>query len=344
MPPLAKQRVKRVHRAHDDQAHADVQRQDEAGGEDGAGRAQRDAAFDVVGAGVEGIALEGGIGHQGQEGDPAEGAVGEEALGLLEAEGVEVEDQARTHHRAAAEAAAGAEMAVQDDVHAIEQDHRHQNLGGQLQDGVVLGLVVTVVPLGLQHGGRGLLAGSMVAQLEQQQHAACRHEQHRRFAEGIEGTVVQNHAGHKVDGAGFLDALFDVALRNFIIIGIVRLAEGGQGHHGAHQEEDDEAQNQHRREAVQPVDELDALVQRPFVNARIVGPLLLHQGGSMVVGALFRAGVDFAARLLRRGLVHALFNLAVQHALVAGFPVDKALPQRGAGIISGHSARPPSGV
>ena len=30
--------------------------------------------------------------------------------------------------------------------------------------------------------------------------------------------------------------------------------------------------------------------------------------------------------------------------MTTGFPVDKALPQRGAGIISGHSARPPSGV
>ena len=203
---------------------------------------------------------------------------------------------------------------------------------------------MAVVPFGLQHGGRGLLVGGVVAELEQQQHAARRHEQHRRFTEGIKGAVVQNHAGHKVDGAGFLDALFNVALGNFIIIGIVRLAEGGQGHHGAHQEEDDEAQNQHRREAVQPVDELDALVQRPFVNARIVGPLLLHQGGSMVVGALFRAGVDFAARLMRRGLVHALFDFAIQHAVIASFPVDEALPQRGAGIISGHAARPPSGA
>ena len=204
--------------------------------------------------------------------------------------------------------------------------------------------MVTVVPLGLQHGGRGLLAGSMVAQLEQQQHAACRHEQHRRFAEGIEGAVVQNHAGHKVDGAGLLDALFDVALRNFIIIGIVRLAEGGQGHHRTHEEEDDEAQNQHRREAIEPVDELDPPMARPFMHARVVGALLLHQRGAMVVGALFRAGVDFAARLMRRGLVHALFDFAIQHAVIASFPVDEALPQRGAGIISGHSARPPSGA
>ena len=45
---------------------------------------------------------------EGQEGDPAEGAVGEEALCLLEAEGVELEEQARAHHLAAAEAAAGA--------------------------------------------------------------------------------------------------------------------------------------------------------------------------------------------------------------------------------------------
>ena len=47
-------------------------------------------------------------------------------------------------------AAAGRDVPVHDDINAKQHDHRHEELGGELENLVVLGLVEAIVILGFQ--------------------------------------------------------------------------------------------------------------------------------------------------------------------------------------------------
>ena len=134
-----------------------------------------------------------------------------------------------------------------------------------LEDQVVLGLVHAVIALRLQLGGGGLAVGAG-GDPQQDQHRDSRDEQHVGFAQGVEGTVVQDHTGDDVDCAGLLHALFDVAGGDLVVGGIVGGAVGRELRCGGDQQHDDAHADDHGGNAIHPGGNALALIGGPGMH------------------------------------------------------------------------------
>ena len=189
---------------------------------------------------------------------------------------------------------------------------------------------MAVVPLGFEHGLGGAFILAVLAQLEQNQHAARRYEQHRGFTEGIKGAVIQNHAGHEVDRAGFLNALFNVTLGNLIVVGIIRRAKGRQLNHGAHQEGHHAQKHHHGRRAVGHLESPGAAGHAPLVQAAELLRFLLHQGVAQIILLGLVGGEGLGAHLalpVIAGAGDGLHDLAVQRRILIVQPAVKIIFQ-----------------
>ena len=144
-----------------------------------------------------------------------------------------------------------------------------------LKDDVVLGLIHTVIGFHSQLFCADTAIG-ITADSQQNQHRAGGNEQHVAFAQGIEGTVVQNHAGHNVHNAGLFLTFFDVPLTDLVVNRVVSIAEGGQmGGRGKKQRNDGNADN-HRKQTVQHTGGLLTVGGSPLMSLGIHG-LLFRQ-------------------------------------------------------------------
>ena len=154
-------------------------------------------------------------------------------------------------------------MAVEQDVNAEHQDHRDQELTHGGHNGV-RGIVHHV---GLPEPA--LFAGAV----QQDGHGTHGGEQHKGLAQGIEGAVVQDHAGHGVHRAGLLRALLHIAPGHLVDGGGGVGAVGGQ----VRCRQQHEGRQHHAQKAcqhvVQPQGPVDSLLhQRPVpVGGRMSG-------------------------------------------------------------------------
>ena len=196
-------------------------------------------------------------------------------------------------------------MSVQNDVHAEHENQRHKKIRRVLQDGVVLRLIHAVVGFGFQLFGGGL-AVLAAGYAQQNQHRAGGNEQHVRFAQSVKCAVVQNHARNDVDRAGFLHALLDIALADFVVDRVVGIAERRQVAGRLQQHPDDGKAHNHRQQTVQPRQQLLAARVRPLMVA-LVQRLVLVQALLTVLLEFRFAG----KRVLRVGQ-HVLFTAFVQ--------------------------------
>ena len=317
---------------------SDVQRQDETCGEDVAGNTGRDNAVQMVGAGEEGIGFRQAVKHQRTESDHREDAEIHDFAGGLETESVQIQDHAGTDDGPAGEAAAGGEVTVEDDVNAEEQNDGHQQSCAALEDHVVLGFVMAVVRFGCDQFFRRN-AGLVMVNAQQRQNRTGSDKQYGAFAQRIKGTIIQNHAGNDVDGAGFCHTLFNVAGGNFIV---------DRGHGiavGRHVQYHDEHENGYcnayadTKQSVKPGGHLGAARHAPamdffiygmfFLNCSIMTVFLAHLPG--IVGSFF-----IFLRLLVTAFGKVLFHGVIQHGNVFQ-PCGKPLLQ--GGFIAVHLCR-----
>ena len=154
----------------------------------------------VIGAGIEGVALGQAVKAQGAQHHRLEPPGPQHGRGRRIAPHHGKQHQPRCQNGTAGEAAAGGQVAVEKNIDAEHQDHRNEKLAHGGHDGV-RGIVHHV---GLEKPAP--FAGAV----EQDGHGAHGGEQHKGFAQGIEGTVVQDHAGHGVYRAGLLGALVSI--------------------------------------------------------------------------------------------------------------------------------------
>ncbi len=70
------------------------------------------------------------------------------------------------------------------------------------------------------------------------------------FAEGIKSSVIKDHTGNYVDGACFFKTFLDVALGNFVVVGLVYLPCGG---HVGNREDHYDRQENRKKERGDPV-------------------------------------------------------------------------------------------
>ena len=169
-------------------------------------------------------------------------------------------------------------MAVEKNIDAEHQDHRNEKLAHGGHDGV-RGIVHHV---GLEKPAP--FAGAV----EQDGHGAHGGEQHKGFAQGIEGTVVQDHARHGVHRAGLLRALLHIAPGHLVDGGGGVGAVGGQvRRRQQHQDRQHPAQKS-RQNVIQPQGAVDAQVEQAHIPP----------GGGAAVVVLRRALGGFLLKLL----------------------------------------------
>ena len=151
-------------------------------------------------------------------------------------------------------------------------------------------------------------------QTEQEKHHHRRRKEHRGFAQRIKRAVIQNHAGHDVDRARLLQALFDVAGGNLVVDRMIRAAEAGQIHHREHQQRNHRHADEHAQRAIHAARNPAHVAAVPLVQTGgdflFLLPLALqaHAAGDILFG-LVRLG---------RGLLRA-HHVALQRVV---FKVD----------------------
>ena len=152
------------------------------------------------------------------------------------------------------------------------------------------------------------------------------------LAERVEGAVIEDHAADDVDRAGLLDALFDIARGNFVVDGIVRLAEHRLLAHRDEQNVDDRQADRHGGEAIGIAHEARAAAGRP-------GLQFIQYGAFVVAVALFSflaRAVNgllpcFAASVGQRLRLKRTNHIALHAAAAVFHPPEEARP--GAGFV-----------
>ena len=163
-------------------------------------------------------------------------------------------------------------MAVQQDVHAEHQNDGDHEFAHRADDGILIVVQHLIVQL-----ADAALAGGV------HQHGDGAHgrKQHEGLAQGIEGTVVQDHTRHGVHRAGLLGALFHIPLRHLVDGGGVVAAIGGQI---CHRQQHEGGKHDARHDSQHRIGDLAPLQGLPGGRRIIVG---LIGGSRLLFGGLF---------------------------------------------------------
>ena len=151
-------------------------------------------------------------------------------------------------------------MAVENHINAVDDDQRNDDSGSASKQRVGL------------HDLLFLLRLSATVEVQQQdEYSRSGGVEHMGFAQGIEGTVVQNHTGHHVDGAGFGHAFFHIALHHLVVGGGVRGTEGGQICHRQQQKADHNAAEHHGKDRIDLPETADFALLQPVHRLQLPG-------------------------------------------------------------------------
>ncbi len=237
-------------------------------------------AFQVIGAGEEGVAFGNAVEAKGAQGSNLKKVGCKEFTGTFRAEGQIHEDQAGSNDGTTGETTAGGKVTIQNDVDTKQNNGGHQDQRGIFKNGI-FGQIEEV--LGLQLMGELVIPGFVFVDAQHDEHTDAGGKQHVGFTQGIEGTVVKDHTGHIVDGTGFADTAVDVAAGYLVGVGGAERAELGQIGNGPEQHTDQNGAGDYCKH---PID----LFKGTDLQE------LYALGGILQVGVVFVAGLDVLRR------------------------------------------------
>ena len=154
-------------------------------------------------------------------------------------------------------------MTVENHIDPEGDDGRHQEIGRLPEDQVILGLIVTVIDIFQILRLRVFI----LVHTEQDQHAAGCYEKHTGLAEGIESTVIKDHAGNDIDCTCLIEALLNITERDFIVLRRIRITEGRQIVNSPEQENDHKNGRNHTEDILELLISSDTFLKAGLIHA-----------------------------------------------------------------------------